>query len=691
MPIEYVPYMPDPIEGQALLNNFTRASRLLRYRSADDVLHSIDRGMPLYEVGQVETVGGSGSGNLVIRGECISACAYLKKLIFSGDMRPIDLVYIDPPFASEANYAKQIYLRRNPKLAARAREAGRQFDDEELRSFEETMYGDIWNKERYLNWMYENLRAIKSVMSEMASIYVHLDYHIVHYVKVLLDEIFGESQFVNEIIWQRTDPHNDAKNRLGRVHDTILWYSQSDVPLYNWESVMGELSDAALKEYSLVKLPDGSVVNYSESCHYPQGSRRFKLNDCTWKGASPHGKFVWRGARPSDKRIWPYDSPEEMDLAVARGEFYLRNPEQGAARCRVSYLDERGGQMLQDIWQDCGRMKGGTLYATQKPVALLERIVRASSHEGMLVADFFGGSGTTAVACARTGRNFIHVDVGVNSVQTVRQRLRETPVVSFDVLEIKDGVSLYRNPQQTMEKIYEFVPGLMKDAQLDDFWIGAFHTAREGLVPVYLPNLVDSATKLLDEACVLGILNEAIPVLPDGVEKVVIFYVDVVDIDELSDFIRENNDTLVDVELRDLKPLLSEAVYEDDFSYEIAEGGDTLLDAWRTTIVSFSSDRLERKIDEYNAKGALSGRGAFLPIALSEEGLEFVELVSLDCTADSGPWHADAEVFIGKDGLIVRDGAAQGVFWDGSLCSKERPLRIKVRNIAGDECVKVVE
>ena len=137
----------------------------------------------------------------------------------------IKMIYIDPPFASGADYAKKVYVRRNPKVAAAIAQAEQELDFEDLKVFEETMYGDIWDKEKYLNWIYENLVAIKSVMSDKASIFVHLDWHIVHYVKIILDEIFGEDNFVNEIVWQRTDPHNDATSRLGRIHDTIFWYS----------------------------------------------------------------------------------------------------------------------------------------------------------------------------------------------------------------------------------------------------------------------------------------------------------------------------------------------------------------------------------------------------------------------------------------------------------------------------------
>lgn len=193
MPIKYVPFIPEPVEGQAVLGNF---NRILKYKGADDMSMVLQRGMPLYEMEKQEIVGENKDGNLVIRGECVSACAYLKEQGIQ-----VDLVYIDPPFASGADYAKKVYLRRNPKVAEAIAQAEQELDIEELKAFEEKMYGDVWDKEKYLNWMYENLIAIKSVMSETASIYVHLDWHIGHYVKILLDEVFGESHFLNEIVW----------------------------------------------------------------------------------------------------------------------------------------------------------------------------------------------------------------------------------------------------------------------------------------------------------------------------------------------------------------------------------------------------------------------------------------------------------------------------------------------------------
>jgi adenine-specific DNA-methyltransferase len=136
MPVKYIPYYPNTVEGQAILDNITRTQRILRYRENDKVYDRIKRGMPYYEVEMLETVCHTEpvemSDNLVIRGECISACAYLKEQ----DIK-IDLVYIDPPFASGADYAKKVYTRINPKLAEKVALAEQEMDLEELKAFEE--------------------------------------------------------------------------------------------------------------------------------------------------------------------------------------------------------------------------------------------------------------------------------------------------------------------------------------------------------------------------------------------------------------------------------------------------------------------------------------------------------------------------------------------------------------------------
>ena len=644
MPIKYIPFIPEPVEGQAVLGNF---NRILKYKGADDVSMVLQRGMPLYEMEKQETVGDNTDGNLVIRGECVSACAYLKEQGIQ-----VDLVYIDPPFASGADYAKQVYIRRNPKVAVAIAQAEQELDIDELKAFEEKMYGDVWDKEKYLNWMYENLMAIKSVMSETASIYVHLDWHIVHYVKILMDEIFGEDNFINDITWKRqTSSGFKGKNAMGKNHDNILVYGKSDEFLYN--TIYLPYSEEYIdKRFSHVETVDGK-------------ERRFK-----------------------DAFLGTATTTATIESLKAENRIYYT--ESGGMRLKV-YLDEAPGIPLDDIWTDLNAVNSQAEereeYATQKPEALLERIIKASSNEGMLVADFFGGSGVTAAVASKLGRRFIHCDIGLNSIQTTRDRLKADGA-AFDVLEIKDGVQLFRNPVQTMDKIKALIPGLKNEDSLTSFWEGAISDSKLGMVPVYVPNLMDSSSKLLDEVTMNRIIHQAIPELDNNVKKVIVYYIDITSEDEIRRFIREDDSTTVEIELRDLKAVLDDVVIGDYAEFHSEEMHEDLFGGWRVTVDKFLSDRVMTKIHEYNEKALLNaGKKGFQPIEISDEGLELIEYLSLDCTVAAGEWHSDSEIKVDKLGYVIRNGVKTKDFWDGAITSEKPPLRLKIRNICGDETV----
>ena len=642
MPIKYIPFIPEPVEGQAVLGNI---NRILKYKGADDVSMVLQRGMPLYEMEKQETVGDNTDGNLVIRGECVSACAYLKEQGIQ-----VDLVYIDPPFASGADYAKQVYVRRNPKVAEAIAQAEQELDVDDLKAFEEKMYGDVWDKEKYLNWMYENLMAIKSVMSETASIYVHLDWHIVHYVKILMDEIFGEDNFINDITWKRqTSSGFKGKNAMGKNHDNILVYGKGEDFLYN--TIYLPYSD----EYIEKRFSHVETVNGKE--------RRFK-----------------------DAFLGTATTTATIEALKAENKIYYT--ENGGMRLKV-YYDEAPGIPLDDVWTDLNAVNSQAEereeYATQKPEALLDRIIKASSDSGMLVADFFGGSGVTAAVASKLGRRFIHCDIGLNSIQTTRDRLKADGV-AFDVLEIKDGVQLFRNPVQTMDKIKALIPGLKNEDSLDSFWDGAISDSKLGVVPVYVPNLMDSSSKLLDEVTMNRIIHQAIPELDSNVKKVIVYYIDITSEDEIKKFIREDDSTTVKIELRDLKRVLDDVVIGDYAEFHTEETHDDLFGGWRVTVDKFLSDRVMTKIHEYNEKALLNaGKKGFQPIEISDEGLELVEYLSLDWTAAEGEWHSDSEIKIDKLGYVICNGVKTKDFWDGAITSEKPPLRLKIRNICGDE------
>ena len=223
----------------------------------------------------------------------------------------------------------------------------------------------------------------------------------------------------------------------------------------------------------------------------------------------------------------------------------------------------------------------------------------------MLVADFFGGSGVTAAVANKLGRRFIHCDIGLNSIQTARDRL-VTDGAEFDVLEIKDGVQLYRNPVQTMDKIKSLIPGLKNEDDLDSFWEGAISDSKLGMIPVYVPNLMDSSSKLLDVVLMNRILHQAIPDLDSSVKKVIVYYIDITDEDEIRRFIAADDSTTVEIELRDLKTVLDDVVIGDEVSFHCTEVHDDLFGGWQVVIDSFVSDRVLQKITEFNNKARMN-------------------------------------------------------------------------------------
>ena len=619
---KFLPFFPDTIKGQAILDNFTRT---LRYSGNDKVKERILRGMPLYESKCVEKVRPTQtsenllsninlqektSENLLIRGECISACAYLKEKGIK-----VDLVYIDPPFASGADYAKKVYIRQNPKIAQAIEQAQIEMG-EDFQSFEEKMYGDIWNKEDYLNWMYENLTAIKSIMSENASIYVHLDWHIGHYVKILMDEVFGEENFQNQLIWKYFGPTSTKRN-YPKKHDMIYFYTKNEDYCFNFEACLVEYDEKAIKRYDKTD----------------EDGRKYKLY---YDKDGTERKAYMNGGTPTD--IFDFSG--------------VQNPE----------------------------------YATQKPEALLERIIKASSNENMLIADFFGGSGVAAAVAHKLGRKFIHCDIGINSIQTTRDRLKALNS-SFDILEIKDGIELFRNPAQTMDKIKTLISGLIEADELDkQWWIGKIVHSKDGDIPVFVPNLLDSSQKLLDTAFMQELLTRAISALDIEIKRVVVYYIDIEDEKAVKECIDDFAHTRAKVELHPLNELLDEVIISDELEFNLDEKSGV----YEVEITHFLSDRINSKINAYNEKRiaqSIKTSKTYKPIVISENGLELIEFLSLDCTNKQGVWCSDSEIKIDKTSFVIKNGVKTKEFWNGKISCAKKPLRLKVRNICGDESV----
>ena len=341
--------------------------------------------------------------NLIVFGDnlqFLKTCYQNSDELIKGKVKgKVKLIYIDPPFGTAGDFA--------------GNEGQKGYTDKKKDS-------------DFVEFIRRRLIVARELLANDGSIYVHLDYKKCHYIKLVLDEVFGEYNFKNEIIWQRTDPHNDAKKKYGNIHDTILYYSKQAAPIYNWDQITTKLSDSALKEYSFVMTNDREIYKRTQEIEeYGPEVRIFKLNDATQKGNNPDRQFTWRGVSLKPNMQW-LGTYEEMEQKLLDKELYLPQFPKGAKRCKVGFLDKRlaEGQVIQDIWQDVGRMKGGGgMYPTQKPERLLERIITASSNEGDLVLDFFGGSGTTATVAEKLGRRWITCDIGKLAFYTMQKRI----------------------------------------------------------------------------------------------------------------------------------------------------------------------------------------------------------------------------------------------------------------------------
>lgn len=306
----------------------------------------------------------------------------------------VDLVYIDPPFDSKADYRKKITI----KGKSVSNDAG---------AFEEKQYTDIWANDEYLQFIYERVLLIRELMSPNGSIYLHCDYRRSHYLKLIMDEIFGADNFINEIIWVRTNAHNMKSKGYVRSNDHILFYSKGKDFTFNEE----------YKDYG-----EAQLSRYKEDAD----GRLFTGRDLTFSGANKEKQFEWRGTQPPPNRSWGY--PKEK-LEQLWNDGLILKKKDGTPRLDglKVFLDETKGSAVTCNWDDVSRI-GNTSserldYPTQKPEELLKRIISVSSNPGDLVFDCFMGSGTTLSVAKKLKRNFIGTDINFGAVQTTIKRL----------------------------------------------------------------------------------------------------------------------------------------------------------------------------------------------------------------------------------------------------------------------------
>jgi DNA methylase N-4/N-6 domain protein len=367
----------------------------------------------------------------------------------------VDMVYIDPPFDSKAQYKKTIKVR------------GQDVSNDML-SFEEKQYNDIWTNDTYLQFMYERLILIRELLKDTGSIWVHCDMSRGHYIKVILDEVFGQNNFINQITWKRTFAHGDmgqGAKHLGRISDYILVYSVSPNVKLNsvYTPYEKEYEERVYKNVD----PDG---------------RRWQSVSLTGPGGAAKGNPYYEFLGVS--RYWQY-SKENMQRLYDEGRIHQSKP--GAVPRRKMYLDEAKGVPLQDIWTDIvpvqGAAKENTYYPTQKPTALLERILEVATNPDDIVFDCFMGSGTTQAVAMKMGRKFLGTDINLGSIQITTKRLltlasemerdeTRNYYTGFEVYNV-NNYDFFRNPVEARDLIIEaleiqpFTQNNVWDGELD--------------------------------------------------------------------------------------------------------------------------------------------------------------------------------------------------------------------------------
>jgi DNA modification methylase len=332
----------------------------------------------------------------------------------------VDLIYIDPPFNSNRNY--EVFWG----------------ETKEKRAFEDRHE----STRAYIDYMRPRCVQLARVLKKTGSFYFHCDWHASHYVKIMLDQIFGENNFLNEIIWKRSDTHNDAKKQFPVVSDSIFFYANGGVTTFKPQFC--EYQEKTLKEwYQYLEFPDGTVrrMTKEESAaqQIPVGARRFNADNMTSPNPRPNMMYEYKGY-PHPPKGWRYsrETMEELD----KKRLLLFPKEQQGRIMRKRYLDEQQGAIAGNVWTDIPQLRGTDAerlgYPTQKPLALLERIIQASSKENDIVLDAFCGCGTALVASHKLKRQWIGIDISPTACRVMAKRLR-------DVCGIPENETLWKS------------------------------------------------------------------------------------------------------------------------------------------------------------------------------------------------------------------------------------------------------
>jgi adenine-specific DNA-methyltransferase len=362
--------------------------------------------------------------NKIFWGDNLQVMSHLLK----GFRRKVDAVYMDPPFDSRVDYSRKISLKSASSKTSPT-------------NFEEKQYSDIWSNDEYLQFMFDRLILLRELMAEHAVILVHADWHKVHHLRCILDEVFGANNFLNEIVWKYDGPGAPSKLRFGSKHDTILRYCKNESALSSRIQQM-ELDGVA-----------GAYMMYGDVV-VPDAEANFERDDS--------GRYFFTLPRGD----YSDDSIERL-----RSEGRIKESSSGNVRIKYFVKKIEGGflkrEKLQDVWFDIASLGlaansiENTRYPTQKPEKLIDRLIASTTAPTDLVFDCFMGAGTTQAVALKLGRRFLGADINLGAIQTTIKRLvklveepRPTPseikaqiYTGFEVYNV-NHYDIFRNPVQ---------------------------------------------------------------------------------------------------------------------------------------------------------------------------------------------------------------------------------------------------
>lgn len=347
----------------------------------------------------------------------------------------IDLIYIDPPFDSKADYKRKIEVRGIGKA------------ESDSSSFEEKQYGDIWTNDEYLQFMYERLILMRELLSDTGAIYLHCDYHKVHYLRAIMDEVFGANNHLNSLVWAYST-RSAIKSSWKRTHDDILFYKKNGMPVFNWddEMVMEPLSETTIKKYKL----EDEHGRYRLCGRNIIGSPIRSAKDVSPEYEITHPEWVVR---------------DYLRAGKSASDYFFVDIENQAAAVRTDY-------------------------PTQKPEELLMKLIRASTAPGALVFDCFMGSGTTQAVAMKLGRRFIGADINLGAIQTTTKRLlavaaelegQEDKYTGFEVYNV-NNYDFFRNPVEARELLISALE--IQPFPASDVWDGELDGRMVKIMPV---------------------------------------------------------------------------------------------------------------------------------------------------------------------------------------------------------------